>query len=174
MPDLRLPHSLPIIQLTRGDDLPEPACAGRSTPFDMLIDTTRGPEAGIALREARGMCGVLPNGNLDPDPEQRCPLVETCLLRDNADEQWAQAILNRLPSTVSPARRRRDAARHDLRAATLRLLAKEGTTIARAAAWFDLTEQQLYKWCHYHGHLDLWHRINGTVPGRNGKKVDAA
>ena len=75
----RLPHTLPSPKLeTRDSDEPTP-CADAWPIFDTLIDHAGGPAYRGALRVAKQMCGG-------------CPIAATCL-RENAEEQWAQAVV---------------------------------------------------------------------------------
>ena len=95
----RFTHLPPQPSLTRGDDRPEPACAkpyeawkarldtrrdlglpAEPWCFDVLIDRKRDTHAyTAALREATDIC-------------RNCPLAFSCLVVENAGEEWAQAI----------------------------------------------------------------------------------
>lgn len=60
-------------------DTPQPNCAGNPWPYDVLHDTTAGPDFELAVRDARAICGG-------------CALQTTCL-GGNRHEPWAAAIL---------------------------------------------------------------------------------
>lgn len=99
MTNRRLPHTPATSHRTGGDDRPAGACYGLAermapdpTPFDVLTDHSAGPAFEAARREARDLCGVRADGKFRA-PEDRCPLAAVCLMRDNAEEPWARAVL---------------------------------------------------------------------------------
>lgn len=68
--------------LTSGDDSAAGLCLDNPAPFDVLIDTIRGPEHQAAIREAWAVC-------------RDCPIMARCHA-DNADEDWVKALEGRL------------------------------------------------------------------------------
>ena len=82
-------HGRPTPSLTPDrDEGVRPACENNWAPFDVLMETSVGPEFRGALLAAQQMCAT-------------CPLMRSCL-RENveAGEQWAKAIVNYRPPTV--------------------------------------------------------------------------
>ena len=66
------------------------ACYGNTRPYDRIIDGHDTPEYADAIDTARHICGA-------------CPLSATCLLVDNADENWAKAVINARPGIEAAA-----------------------------------------------------------------------
>lgn len=151
--------------LTRGEERPAPACAGRPEAFDYLIDYKGGDGHTFALHQARELCGVQHDGTIRRDPAQRCPRVMDCLLRDNRDEDWTRVILglpavDKTPAHLSTAAQSarakgKHAANNAARLTDLRAMMAAGATLDEVCERLSLTKSGLWKWCRDHA-PDLW------------------
>ena len=147
---------------TGGEDRPAPACAGRTEPYDTLIDVTSGPVFHWAVAEARAICST-------------CDLFAECMTA-NRGERWAEAVLGdkRAPKYVSDQRRALATSHARERHAALSDLVARGGRLEEALAMLGMTTRhQLYKWCHRNKALDLWRALTPHLK-RNQHRTGAA